>query len=206
MTRAKHLIPKCPRQSLHQNPKNPKFKPRFEKPPPYEPKVVLLEYRAIALEIWVASLANGNARVTSSRTAGRKVEAGLRLSPLRSRRLRTRSERESGVLGGYRFSVRLSFCLRLLKIAKLVHQRYIPFPCWTTHLATYRSSSTNPFPIFTPLRERLYHPPTIAFFTQPGRDIHVWLGECLWGITRHPSPIDRRRGIVYDTRTIWRIR
>ena len=105
----------------------------------------LLDYRAIALETGVASLANGSARVSIGKTVGEESGSGTEVIAAVKLEVENVLEGE-GVDGGriactvsWFVSPLLSFRSRPLKLAKPVHQQRIlisPPSRWMIYLTT----------------------------------------------------------------------
>lgn len=111
----------------------------------------LLDYRSIALETGVASLANGSARVNIGKTAGE--ESGSGTEAIAAVKLEVENVLDGEGVDGGRiactvswfvsksalFSFFLSSHSNLLKVTKPVHQRHILIfllPHWMTYLTT----------------------------------------------------------------------
>lgn len=105
----------------------------------------LLDYRSIALETGVASLANGSARVNIGKTAGEESGSGTEV--IAAVKLEVENVLEGEGVDGGRIACTvswfvppiLSFCFRLRKIAKPVRQQRILIslhPHWMIYLMT----------------------------------------------------------------------
>jgi len=103
----------------------------------------LLDYRSIALETGVASLANGSARVNIGKTVGEESGSGTEV--IAAVKLEVESVLEGEGVDGGRIACTVSWFVSdstsfsSLKVAKPVHQRHIPtFPLsrWMIYLTT----------------------------------------------------------------------